>query len=97
MGDFLKWIDVFLKDRQQGGLVHGEDSTWKDVKSGVSQGSVLGPLLFVVFINTLPESVRYSDIFLYPDDMKIFRKIKEDEDCNKFQDDLNEMRKWSEE
>lgn len=87
---------MFLKDRQQRVMVQGEASTRKDVKSGGPQGSVLGPLLLVVFINGLPESVSYSNTSLYADNTKILRKNQGKEDCDKFQDYLNEMRKCSE-
>ena len=53
------------------------------------------PVLFVIFINDLPECVK-SDVFLFADDTKIFREIKDDSDANIIQSDLNELFKWSE-
>lgn len=57
----------------------------------------MGPLLFVLFINNLPEVVKHgSEVYLYPDDTKIFRRITNGQDCDKLQEDLNELRIWSE-
>lgn len=75
----------------------GEESDWKDLTSGVPQGSVLNPLLFVLFINDLSDVVKHdSEVFLYADATKVFRKIQEVEDCDKLQEDLNELREWTE-
>ena len=65
-----------------------------DVTSGIPQGSVLGPLLFVIFINDLPDQVK-SDIYLFADDTKVFRRISMKEDEEILQKDINEMLKWA--
>ena len=57
--------------------------------------SVLAPVLFVIYINDLPECVK-SDVFLFTDDTKFFREIKDDSDASIIQSDLNELFKWSE-
>ena len=73
----INWIEQWLTDRKQRVVVDGEvSSSWKSVLSGVSQGSVLGPILFLVYINDLEEGVTGS-ILKFADDTKLFRKTKE--------------------
>ena len=71
-------------------------SKWADVSSGIPQGSVLGPILFVIYINDLPNEIK-SDIILYmfADDTKLFRTIKTNDDQCILQDDLEELTAWS--
>ena len=84
----------FLYDRKQRVQVNGQFSEWSDVSSGIPQGSVLGPVLFVIYINNLADSV-ISYIALYADDTKINRQIQLDSDTIVVQDDLFSLQDWS--
>ena len=70
-------------------------SSWTDVLSGVPQGSVLGPLLFVIYINDISKDLE-SQTFLYADDMKICRAMKDDDDRPVLQRDLDSVADWTE-
>ena len=70
-------------------------SNWKSVLSGVPQGSVLGPILFLIYINDLDEDIT-SKVLKFADDTKVFRKIESDADRQQLQDDLNKLNEWSE-
>ena len=78
-GNVFNWIEDFLKSRRQRVVLNSYKSEWSNVSSGVPQGSVLGPLLFVLFINDLP-SVVNSYIKIFADDTKIFASIKYEND-----------------
>ena len=72
----INWIEQWLTDMRQRVVVDGEVSSWKSVLSGVPQGSVLGPILFLVYINDLEEGV-IGKILKFADDTKLFTKTKE--------------------
>ena len=88
------WIKAFLSDRSQRVIVNGSPSDWTSVTSGIPQGSVLGPILFVIYINDLPKRVQ-SDAYLFADDTKIFKTIYKESDCEMLQDDLDYLQGWS--
>ena len=75
----LRWIEGFLTGRQQQVCVNGSMSKWADITSGIPQGSVLGPILFVIYIKDLPNKIK-SDIYMFADDTKVFRTIKTNND-----------------
>ena len=94
--EICEWTRAFLYDRFQTVTVNGKQSSEKPVISGIPQGSVLGPMLFVIFINDLPESVlKPSFAFLFADDTKAFRFIKSSDDCKQLQEDLDRLSEWS--
>ncbi len=74
-GQPLAWICDFLKDRRQIVVLGNSESEWVKVKSGVPQGNVLGPLLFIIFINDLPSNLKYSLIKMFADDCKLLARV----------------------
>jgi len=93
-GQVLQWIQNWLSDRKQRVVLNGQFSDWREVLSGVPQGSVLGPLLFVIYINDIDESVG-SKILKFADDTKIYLNIKSPEDIANLQSDLCNLVSWS--
>lgn len=93
-GKTYKWIEEFLKNRIQRVVVCGSFSSYKKVTSGIPQGSVLGPILFLIFINDLPEVIQ-TVMRLYADDSKLLQRVKSIEDVNNLQTSLNNSVKWA--
>ena len=93
-GNTLKWLSSFLKDRTMKVVVEGEESKSVKVESGVPQGTVLGPLMFLCHINDLPDSVQ-SQVRLFADDCLLYRPIKSPKDHELLQNDLRELEKWA--
>jgi len=81
------WITDLLCNRKQCLVLNEERSSWSKVMSGIPQGSIFGPLLFLIYINDLPklcdEKDPSSDIFLYADDSKIHKSIQTEDDQQK--------------
>ena len=94
-GSTLDWIAAFLSDRTQKVIVDGEASESAPVTSGVPQGSVLGPILFLCYINDLPEQVS-SRCRLFADDSILYREIKTPQDSSTLQEDLDALAAWEE-
>ncbi len=90
----IDWIEAFLSNRYQQVAVNGELSELKKMTSGIPQGSVLGPLLFVAYINDLPDLLQ-SQPYLFADDTKIFKVIKNNTDHQILQQDLDKLHEWS--
>ena len=94
-GGLLNWCRDYLTERQQRVVVKGEASNWLTVTSGVPQGSLLGPLFFIVYINDLPGVIsKESSIALYADDSKMYRVISTQEDLSTFQSDVDKISDW---
>ena len=94
-GKVLNGIKEFLTGWQQNVMVNGDKSSGGRVTSGISQGTVLGPLLFVVYINDILENVT-SDGFLFANETKLFRAITSKEDALHLQADIDTLESWSE-
>ena len=91
----FSWISDFLSNRKQQVSINGCLSSTFCVTSGVPQGSVLGPLLFIIFINSLVEKATTDNMYLYADDLKVFNEICSDEDVDKLQYDIDKLYDWT--
>ena len=94
-GKINKWIESFLLNRTQQVLVEGETSCTGPVLSGVPQGSVLGPTLFLVYINDLGDGIK-STVRLFADDTMLYSSVREEADQIALQEDLNKLETWEE-
>ena len=95
-GSLLKFLMNYLGEREQSVVLDGIKSSSKHVLSGVPQGSILGPILFVLFINDLPQGISEdTHLALYADDTKIWRSIRNEEDIVQLQKDINNLHMWS--
>ena len=80
-GDILNWLRAFLTGRHQRVVVNGQFSSWLPVTSGVPQGLVLGPLLFLLYINDISSVVAHSKVKLFADDVTIYKEISSSSDA----------------
>ena len=93
-GNLWSWFRAYLTDRRQSVCVNNCLSTSLPVLSGVPQGSILGPLLFLVYINDLPSYASNSNLLLFADDTKCLKSITNLADCHKLQDDIDKLSLW---
>ena len=95
-GTALRWFASYLSNRQQRVVIEGAFSDWLPVTSGVPQGSILGPLLFLVFANEMPSYVQHgSSLALFADDSKLYRPIDSVSSPTFLQSDLDGLHSWS--
>ena len=90
----VRWIKSFLANRKQRVVIGDSSSNWEDVTSSVPQGSVLGPLLFTIFISDLSDKTK-NQCKLYADDCKLIGIIKKEEDVQVIQKDIDELQLWA--
>ena len=94
-GPILNWIKSFLSDRTQFVKINNSVSNSLQVSSGVPQGSVLGPTLFIYFINDLPNVTSNSNIKIFADDTKAYNSINNSENIINLQNVIDEMFLWT--
>ena len=91
----LPWINSFLVNRKQVVQVNGCRSNLFDVPSGVPQGSVLGPVLFIIYINFMLSKAENADIFPYADDLKLFKRVEMEYYAIALQNKLDKLYDWT--
>ena len=95
-GGVLRWIQNWLSGRRQRVVLNGKKSGWKKVRSGVPQGSVLGPILFLIFINDLDSVAPMVDIIRkFADDTKVGNGVKTMKDREELQEALDKLNNWA--
>ena len=94
-GKYYGLIKSFLRNRHQRVVLNGQSSKWSSIKAGVSQGSIIGALLFLVYINDLPNGL-LSNPKLFVDDTSIFSVVKDHlNSSNKLNEDLSKISQWA--
>ena len=93
-GPALRWFESYLCGREQRVVLNGKTSGWARVGSGVPEGSICGPILFVLFCNDVPAELK-SSCLMYADDIKVFRQVRTPGDAVALQTDLDKLSAWS--
>lgn len=94
-GSLFRWITSYLSNRKQYVRLSNTISRVSAVPSGVPQGSHLGPLLFIIFINDLVSRFSFIKALIYADDLKLFAVVRSLQDVLNIQEDLNFLSVWS--
>ncbi len=95
-GKILTWLRSFLIGRRQRVLVNGSSSSWQSLDSGVPQGTVLGPLMFLIYINDITDNLSPGTTTrLFADDCVIYRPIQTTDDRHSLQHDINTLQEWA--
>ena len=94
-GELLNILVDFLNNRKQRVVLNGQTSNWIDVKAGVPQGSIMGPLLFLIYINDLPEGL-ITNAKLFADDTSLFSVVRDiAASTEELNNDLRNISKWA--
>ena len=95
-GRLLQWLTSYLEDRQQRVTINGVYSPWGKILAGVPQGSVLGPLLFLIFINDITHVIRRCKIRLFADDTCLFIEVDQPEEAAQIlNENLGRIQEWA--
>ena len=94
VGNTYQWISSFLSDRHQKVVIDNVSSHSVTVVSGVPQGTVLGPILFIIYINDVVENIKHSKIRLFADDIVLYKEISAVRDAQQLQEDLESLQLW---
>lgn len=93
-GSLLKWFESYLDGRYQRVVINGQNSDWNEINAGVPQGSILGPLLFLIFVNDIVDDLK-SDPFLYADDTSLYHVLNDRTCVTNVNDDLMKISMWA--
>jgi hypothetical protein len=94
-GPLLNWIVSYLSQRKQRVVINGQSSDWGDIEAGVPEGSVLSPLLFLIYINDITTNLQ-SNCFLFADDSSLFQIVSDPQSTSiSLNRDLEEIESWS--
>ena len=94
-GNLLSWLECFLTSRFQWMVINGVFSEWLPVLSGVPQGSVLGPLLFLLYMDDIHHCLSHSSVQMFADDIALYKEVTSPPDQELLQTDLNRVYAWS--
>ena len=94
-GKLLSWLEYFLTKRFQRVVIDGSYSEWLPVRSGVPQSSILGPLLFLLYLDDIHYTISHSSIQMFADDVALYKEITTESDSKLLQEDLDSIVKWS--
>jgi retron-type reverse transcriptase len=94
-GNMLNWFTSYLRERRQRVTVLGETSKECKVTSGVPQGSILGPILFLLYVNDLPKAIKSSKVACFANDTKVLKQIDNLQDTVRLQTDINNLNSWA--
>ena len=94
-GNLWRWFRAYLSARLQRVSINRCTSDLLPVLSGVPQGSILRPILFLIFVNDIPNTIENSQLYMFADDTKCHRSVSSTSDCYSLQNDLQQLSKWS--
>ena len=94
-GELYNFLESYLSGRLQRIVLNGQMSLWRSIQAGVPQGSILGPLLFLIYINNFPNELK-SNVKLFANDTSLFTIVKDkNESANTLSNDLMLISKWA--